>query len=122
MEKSLQFQEKIFQALLTDHRWGAQMIEVMAPTFFELRYLSYLTEKYFMYFTKYRSFPTPQLLVSIVRDNLADDDDLILKEQVGVKVTPKPRAKMNVKVTVKLTVQPCSIHSDYRHSRQRRFY
>ena len=76
------FQEKIFQALLTDHRWSSQMIEVMAPTFFELRYLSYLTEKYFMYFTKYRSFPTPQLLISIVRDNLADDDDLILKEQV----------------------------------------
>jgi len=31
------FQEKIFQALLTDHRWSSQMIEVMAPTFFELR-------------------------------------------------------------------------------------
>ena len=76
------FQEKIFQALLTDHRWGAQMVEVMTPSFFELRYLSYLTEKYFLYFTKYRSFPTPQLLVSIVRENLADDNDLILKEQV----------------------------------------
>jgi len=44
--------------------------------------LSYLTSKYFAYFTKYRSFPTPQLLISIVRENLADDTDLILKEQV----------------------------------------
>ncbi len=76
------FQEKIFQALLTDHGWSSQMIEVMTPTFFELRYLSYLTSKYFAYFNKYRSFPTPQLLISIVRENLADDDDLILKEQV----------------------------------------
>ena len=44
--------------------------------------MSYLTSKYFAYFTKYRSFPTPQLLISIVRENLADDTDLILKEQV----------------------------------------
>ena len=59
------FQEKIFQGLLTDHRWSSQMIEVMHPDYFEMKYLAYLTEKYFSYFTKYRSFPTPQLLISI---------------------------------------------------------
>ena len=43
------FQEKIFQGLLHDHVWAAQMIEVMSPAFFELKYLHYLTEKYFKY-------------------------------------------------------------------------
>ena len=76
------FQEKIFQGLLTDHRWCSQMIEVMHPDFCELRYLTYLTQKYFAYYTKYRSFPTPQLLISIVKDSLNEDNDVILRDQV----------------------------------------
>jgi len=76
------FQEKIFQGLLTDHRWASQMIEVMHPDFFELKYLAYLTGKYFSYFTKYRSFPTQQLLISVTRESLAGDNDLLLKEQI----------------------------------------
>ena len=36
------FQEKIFQAMLSDHSWSAQMIEVMTPEYFELKYLTYL--------------------------------------------------------------------------------
>ena len=46
------FQEKIFQGLLSDHQWAAQMVEVMRPDFFELRYLEYLCEKYFNYFSQ----------------------------------------------------------------------
>ena len=44
------FQEKIFQGLLTDLNWAAQMVEVMRPDFFELRYLEYLCDQYFNYF------------------------------------------------------------------------
>lgn len=76
------FQEKIFQGLLTDHAWASQMQEVMHPDFFELRYLKYLSEKYFSYFVKYRTFPTPALLISIVKDDLLDDHDILLKEQI----------------------------------------
>ena len=35
------FQEKIFQALLTDHTWAAQMIEIMTYEYFELKYLQF---------------------------------------------------------------------------------
>ena len=35
------FQEKIFQALISDNKFAAQMIEVMHPDFFELKYLGY---------------------------------------------------------------------------------
>ena len=76
------FQEKIFQGLLTDHTWASQMQEVMHFDFFELRYLCYLAEKYFVYFEKYRTFPTPQLLISIVKDDLLGDHDVLLKEQI----------------------------------------
>ncbi len=76
------FQEKIFQALISDPKFAAQMIEVMHPDFFEIKYLQYLTEKYFSYKTKYGSFPSLKLIVSIVRDELTDDSTLLLREQV----------------------------------------
>lgn len=76
------FQEKIFQALVSDVRYASQMMEIMHPDFFELKYLQYLTEKYFSYRTKYRSFPSLKLLVSIVRDELNDDSSILLREQV----------------------------------------
>ena len=76
------FQEKIFQGLLHDHAWAAQMIEVMSPGFFELKYLHYLTEKYFKYHEKYKCFPTMGLLVSIIREDLSQGNDAVLREQI----------------------------------------
>ena len=76
------FQEKIFQGLLHDHTWAAQMIEVMNPEFFEIKYLNYLTEKYFNYHKKYRCFPTLGLLVSIIREDLTQGNDAVLREQI----------------------------------------
>ena len=36
------FQEKIFQALLNDRKWATQMVEVMTPQYFDLKYLHFL--------------------------------------------------------------------------------
>lgn len=77
-----QFQEKIFQGLLSDHTWAAQMIEVMNPSFFDLKYLSYLTDKYFSYHVKYKTFPTLTLLVTIIKDDLSQGNDVILRDQI----------------------------------------
>ena len=77
-----QFQEKIFQGLLTDHTWGTQMVEVMKPVFFDVKYLSYLTEKYFAYYYKYKTFPTLSLLVTIIKDDLSQGNDVILRDQI----------------------------------------
>ena len=63
------FQEKIFQCLLADRQWAAQMTEVMTGDYFELQYLKYLTTKYFLYYQKYKEFPTLQLLITIIREN-----------------------------------------------------
>ena len=64
------FQEKIFQGLLLDREWAAQMYEVMLPDFFELNYLKYLTRLYFKYYTQYKAFPTMALLITIIKDDL----------------------------------------------------
>ena len=76
------FQEKIFQGLMTDHTWAGQIVEVMKPDFFDVKYLSYLTEKYFSYFYKYKCFPTAKLLVSIIKDDLSNGNDVILRDQI----------------------------------------
>jgi len=76
------FQEKIFQALLTDHQWAAQMIEVMQFDYFELKYLQFLCDRFFSFYEKYKNFPTMQLLITIIRDELSSGSDTILRDMV----------------------------------------
>lgn len=76
------FQECIFQGLLTDHAWAAQIVEVMRPDYFDLKYLAFLTDRYFKYFEKYKCFPTMPLLISIIKDDLQQGPDAILKDQI----------------------------------------
>ena len=76
------FQEKIFHSLLTDKNWATQMIEIMDPTFFDVSYLEYLSDKFFAYFKKYKCFPTLGLLITIIRDDLSQRDDAILRDQI----------------------------------------
>ena len=65
-----------------DREWAAQMYEVMLPTFFELNYLKYLTRLYFRYYEQYKAFPTLQLLISIIREDLSEGQDIILRDQI----------------------------------------
>jgi replicative DNA helicase len=76
------FQEKIFQSFLTDSGWTLQMVEVMDPGYFELNYLKFLTQKYFSYQQKYKTFPTLPILLSIVKDSLKENKDLVLRDQI----------------------------------------
>ena len=77
-----QFQEKIFQAFLTDRSWATQMTEIMTPSFFDLKYLEFLSDRYFTYYQKYKDFPTLPLLITIVRDELREGKDTILRDQI----------------------------------------
>jgi replicative DNA helicase len=76
------FQEKIFQSLISDKDWASQMIEVMDPSFFDVNYLKYLTEKFFAYYSKYKCFPTLGLLVTIIKEDLSEKNDIILRDQI----------------------------------------
>jgi len=76
------YQEKIFQAFITDKNWAAQMCEVMTPEYFELKYLKFLTENYFNFYIKYKSFPSMPALLNIVKEELRNDKDIVLKDQI----------------------------------------
>lgn len=76
------FQEKIMQALLSDQKWAEQMLEVFNEDYFELKYLQYLAGQYFAYARRYKVFPTLQLLVTIIRDDLKATQDAMLRNQV----------------------------------------
>ena len=76
------FQEKIVQGLLTDRLWAEQMSEVIDVDFFDLKYLKFLADRYFKYHGKYKDFPTLQLLVSIIRDDLKAGNDIVLRDQI----------------------------------------
>jgi replicative DNA helicase len=76
------FQEKILQGLLSDKRWAEQMIEVFNVEYFELKYLQYLADKYFSYSKKFKEFPTLQLLVTIIKEDLKNGNDTLLRDQI----------------------------------------
>lgn len=76
------FQEKLVQALLMDHRFAEQMMEVVDVSYFEVNYLKFLADRYFSYSKKYKVFPTLQLLITIIRDDLKTGTDVILRDQI----------------------------------------
>jgi len=89
------FQEKIVQACLSDNRWAEQMSEVLDVRYFDLKYLQYLADKFFEYAKKYKTFPTFELLITIIRDDLKSNADTLLRDQIveflqRVKSNPNP--------------------------------
>jgi len=91
------FQEKIMQALLTDPKWAEQMMEVFTTSYFDLKYLQYLSDRYFQYAKKYKDFPSLQMLVTIIKDELKQPgSDAALRDQIvdylqRVKANPSPQ-------------------------------
>jgi len=81
-EYGTSFQEKIMQALLIDHKWAEQMSEVINIEYFDLKYIRYLSDKYFKYYQKYRAFPTLGILVTIIKDDLKTGTDIILRDKI----------------------------------------
>lgn len=76
------FQEKVVQALLADQRWAEQMAEVFDVEYLELAYLKFLADRYFSYAKKYKVFPTLQLLVTVIRDELKIGTDVLIRDQI----------------------------------------
>lgn len=76
------FQRKVMQALIVDHTWAAQMIDVMRTSYFELRELQFLSDTYFGYHKKYKCFPSFEGFIALTRDELAAANDDTLRERV----------------------------------------
>lgn len=90
------FQQKIMQGFLTDTAWSEQMIEVFDPQYFDQKYLQYLSEKYFSYVKLYKTFPTLQLLITIIGADLrSEGSDKVVGAQIvdylkKMKANPDP--------------------------------
>lgn len=89
------FQEKIMQALLVDRQFAELMLEVFDVQYFELNYLRYLSDRYFTYAKKYKVFPTLQLLVTIIKDELKVGTDIVMRDQIvdylqKIRTNPDP--------------------------------
>lgn len=76
------FQERFVQAILTDQKFAEQTMEVFKSEYLELKYLSFLTDRYYAYSNKYKVFPTLQILVTIIKDDLKVGTDIILRDQI----------------------------------------
>lgn len=75
------YQEKVVQALFQDNKFAEQMIDVLNPMFFELKYLQDISLKLFGYKEKYKTFPSTELIETIITKSEQVDD--IISMQVS---------------------------------------
>lgn len=55
---------------------------MMKPSYFDVNYLTYLTDKYFNYFEKYKCFPTLELLITIIKEDFSNSHNVVLRDQI----------------------------------------
>ena len=72
-QKGKHFEEKIVQALIVDHQFAEQMLEVMNVEYFNVDYLKRMSEILFDYYEEYKAFPSYKTLVLIVKDKIQED-------------------------------------------------
>lgn len=79
----LPFQEKVMQALIVKRKWAQDFVEVFdLDACFEYAYLKLLGKKYIEYYKKYKEFPSVELLISIIKEDLKENVDGALKQQI----------------------------------------
>jgi replicative DNA helicase len=76
------FQEKILQAMLMDSQWGAQFAEVLDTDYFQFAHLKLVAEQYVDYHKKWKEFPSMELLMTMIRDELKHGSDAVLRGQI----------------------------------------
>jgi len=82
------YQEKVIQAIIEDKDFAEQMIEVLDVTFFDQKYMRIVTDYYFAHYKQYDTFPSAQILTTIIYNDLGDqNEDTILREQVREFIT-----------------------------------
>ena len=76
------FQEKIVQAMIMDRHWAMQFNEVFDVDYFEYAYLKLVASKYTEHFRKYKEFPSQELLITLVKNDLTSGRDAALVEPI----------------------------------------
>ena len=73
------FEEKLVQTFIVDHPFAEQMVEVLDLNYFNTEYLKSTAKIIFDYHKQYKAFPSFQLLVHIVKNDITDE---VLKEKI----------------------------------------
>jgi replicative DNA helicase len=76
------FQESLCRLILLDRAFADQIGEVLDVNFFELKYLQVFCKKIYNYKDKYKTHPTPEIMTSVLRSELSNDDNDPLAGQV----------------------------------------
>lgn len=79
------FQDKIVQAMLWDKTWAGQFAEVLEVGWFEHQYLTLVASTYMRHWKEYKTFPSMDLLVSMLKEHLKAQGvvDQVLRSQVA---------------------------------------
>jgi len=74
------FQENMCQLVLFDRMYADQIKEVMDINFLELRYLQVFVKRIFSYKDKYKMHPSIEIMTTILRTELNNENELIQKQ------------------------------------------
>jgi hypothetical protein len=74
------FQESLCRLILLDRPFADQIGEVLDFNFFELKYLQVFCEKIYSYKEKYKAHPTSEVMMTIVRTELEDENEAVVSQ------------------------------------------
>jgi hypothetical protein len=74
------FQENLCQLILLDRPFADQVKEVLVIEFLELKYLQVFVQKIFDYKEKYKVHPTYDIMTTLLRSGLEDQNETIQKQ------------------------------------------
>tara|TARA_Y100000310_G_scaffold40276_1_gene37808 strand:+ start:6698 stop:8083 length:1386 start_codon:yes stop_codon:yes gene_type:complete len=74
------FQEKLAHLILKERTFCEQMQEVLFISFFELKYLQVFVQKIFDYREKYENHPTYEIMGTILRSDLGEENEAVQKQ------------------------------------------
>jgi replicative DNA helicase len=72
------YQEKVIQAVIQDPTFAEQVIDVLDPKFFDLKYLEEIAKLVFRHRQDFKTFPSPDLIEIMVQKEL--DNDLVAQQ------------------------------------------
>ena len=85
------YQEKVVQALIQDYDFAEQMADIINPKYFEVKYLQDIVTTLYKHKTKYKTYPSLEVLdVMIVRNEDADQDVARQVKDYFAKITETP--------------------------------
>ncbi len=67
-KKGKNFEERLVQALIGDHKFAEQMVEILNVDYFGLEYLRESTRILFNYYERYKAFPSFETFKTIITD------------------------------------------------------